>query len=116
MKNIVKIFKLSLVVIGSLSALTSAVVAQELPNNQSNRGMGQQANMPIFESFDLNKDGMINSKEMEEARQKRMEEKASEGKMMKNIGNQPTFSEIDTNKDGNINKEEFLAHQIKQRQ
>ena len=66
--------------------------------------------MPTFESFDLNKDGMINSKEMEEARQKRMEEKASEGKMMKNIGNQPTFSDIDTNKDGNISKEEFQAH------
>lgn len=53
MKNIVKIFKLSLVVIGSLSALTSAVVAQELPNNQSNRGMGQGFNMPNFEDFDL---------------------------------------------------------------
>ncbi|MDD4328317.1 MAG: EF-hand domain-containing protein [Aliarcobacter sp.] len=116
MKNIVKIFKLSLVVIGSLSALTSAVVAQELPNNQSNRGMGQGFNMPNFEDFDLNKDGMINAKEMDEAREKRMAEKSSEGRMMKNVGNQPTFSEIDTNKDGNINKEEFLAHQIKQRQ
>ena len=49
MKNIVKIFKLSLVVIGSLSALTSAVVAQELPNKG-----------PIdFSSYDTNKYGNI---------------------------------------------------------
>lgn len=53
---------------------------------------------------------------MDEAHEKRMEEKASEGRMMKNIGNQPSFSEIDTNKDGNISKEEFSAHQMKQRQ
>ncbi|MDD2896402.1 MAG: EF-hand domain-containing protein [Aliarcobacter sp.] len=200
MKNIVKIFKLSLVVVGSLSALTSAVVAQELPNrgpidfssydtnkdgfvsekefkeirekrieqkesagmpmrnagnvgefamfdtnkdgklteiellkgqnkqmqnNQGNRGMGQGMNaqgmgkgynMPNFENFDLNKDGIISAKEMDEAREKRMDDRESEGRMMKNIGNQPTFSEIDTNKDGNISKEEFSAHQTKQRQ
>ena len=45
-----------------------------------------------------------------------MEQKASEGKMMKNVGNQPPFSDIDTNNDGNISKEEFLNHQMKQRQ
>jgi Ca2+-binding EF-hand superfamily protein len=98
---------------------------KQMQNNQRNmgmgqgmmgQGMGQGANMPTFENFDLNNDGMISSKEMEEAREKRMEEKASEGKMMKNIGNQPSFSQIDTNKDGNISKEEFLAHQTKQRQ
>ena len=191
MKNIVKVIKLGLVVAGSLSALTSAVVAQELPNrgpiefssydtnkdgfvsekefkeiqekrmaqkesagmpmrnagnagefamfdtnkdgklteiellkgqnkqmqnNQGNRGMGQVFNMPNFEDFDLNKDGVISAKEMDEAREKRMDEKSSEGRMMKNMGNQPPFSEIDTNKDGNISKEEFSAHQMKQRQ
>ena len=200
MKNIVKVIKLGLVVAGSLSALTSAVVAQELPNrgpiefstydtnkdgfisekefkeiqekriaqkesagmpmrnagnagefamfdtnkdgklteiellkgqnkqmqnNQGNRGMGQGMNaqgmaqgfnMPNFEDFDLNKDGVISAKEMDEAREKRMEEKSSEGRMMKNIGNQEPFSEIDTNKDGSISKEEFLNHQMKQRQ
>ncbi|MGE4444971.1 MAG: EF-hand domain-containing protein, partial [Candidatus Altimarinota bacterium] len=65
---------------------------------------------------DLNNDGKISEKEMEEVREKRMEQKASEGKMMRNIGNQPMFSEIDTNNDGNITKEEFLNHQMKQRQ
>jgi Ca2+-binding EF-hand superfamily protein len=87
-----------------------------MQNNQGKKGMGQQANMPNFEDFDLNKDGMISSKEMDEAREKRMEENSSQGKMMKNIGNQPLFSDIDTNKDGNISKEEFLNHQMKQRQ
>jgi Ca2+-binding EF-hand superfamily protein len=98
---------------------------KQMQLNQGNRGMGQGMNgqgmgkgynMPTFESFDLNKDGVISAKEMDEAREKRMEENSSQGKMMRNIGNQPMFSEIDTNKDGNISKEEFLAHQTKQRQ
>jgi Ca2+-binding EF-hand superfamily protein len=98
---------------------------KQMQNNQKNmgmgqgmnaQGMGQGFNMPNFEDFDLNKDGVISAKEMDEAREKRMEEKSSEGRMMKNIGNQPAFSQIDTNKDGNISKEEFLAHQMKQRQ
>ncbi len=80
------------------------------------QGMGQHFNMPSFENYDMNHDGMISTKEMEEAREKRMEEKLSEGRMMKNIDNQPSFSDIDTNKDGNISKEEFLNHQMKQRQ
>lgn len=136
MGNLVKIIRLSLVVAGSLSVISSAIVAQELPNkneklteiellkgqnkqmqnNQGNKGMGKQANMPTFENFDLNNDGMISAKEMEESREKRMEEKASEGKMMKNIGNQPLFSDIDTNNDGNISKEEFQSHQTNHRQ
>jgi len=191
MQNLVKIIRLSLVVAGSLSVISSALMAQELPNrgpiefssydtnkdgfvnekefndvrakrmeqkaisgmpmknagnasefimfdtnkdgklteiellkgqnkqmqnNQGNKGMGQQANMPTFENFDLNNDGMISAKEMDEAREKRMEEKASEGKMMKNIGNQPPFSNIDTNNDGNISKEEFQTHQTNHRQ
>lgn len=98
---------------------------KQMQLNQGNKGMGQGINvkgmgkgynMPAFESFDLNSDEMISEKEMEEVREKRMEQKASEGKMMKNIGNQPMFSEIDTNNDGNITKEEFLNHQMKQRQ
>ena len=80
------------------------------------KGMGQGYNMPTFESFDLNNDGVVSAKEMDEAREKRMEDNASQGKMMRNIGNQPAFSDIDTNKDENISKEEFQSHQMKQRQ
>ena len=80
------------------------------------QGMGQGYNMPTFESFDLNNDGVVSAKEMDEAREKRMEDNASQGKMMRNIGNQPAFSDIDTNKDENISKEEFQSHQMKQKQ
>jgi Ca2+-binding EF-hand superfamily protein len=92
-----------------------------MQNNQKNKGMGQNSmkpkgNMPNFEDFDLNNDGMISPNEMEELKEKRMEQNALDGKMMKNIGNQSAFSDIDTNNDGNISKEEFLAHQTKKRQ
>ena len=93
---------------------------KQMQNNKGDKsrqqGMMQKANMPTFENFDLNKDGMISSKEMDEVREKRMVEKSSEGKMMKNVANQATFSDLDINKDGNISKEEFLDHQMKQRQ
>ena len=45
-------------------------------------GMGQNCikNQPTFAEFDLNNDGAITQKELEEARAKRMSQKAKEGK------------------------------------
>ena len=85
-------------------------------SKQGMKGMMQRANMPTFESFDLNGDGGISESEMMDARAKRMEQKAAQGKMMKNAGNQASFAEVDTNHDGKVNKDEFLAHQMQQRQ
>jgi Ca2+-binding EF-hand superfamily protein len=79
-------------------------------------GMGQNCrkNMPTFEEFDLNNDGKITQNELEEARTKRMTQKANEGKMLRNAGNAPAFSEMDKNNDGSLNKEEFQLHQNEQ--
>ena len=65
---------------------------------------------PRFSEFDLNSDGKITKSELEEARAKRMKQRAAEGKMLKNAGEGHSFSTIDTNKDGSISEKEFMLH------
>ena len=101
---------------------------EERQKYMNSRGMGQGLgkgkiggqkcclnNMPTFEQYDLNNDGKITQNELEEARTKRMSQKAKEGKMLINAGNAPAFTNMDKNKDGSLNKEEFRLHQTEQK-
>lgn len=96
---------------------------KQMQKNRANMGSGQMGNnmkgmarnAPTFESYDLNGDGFLTENELDEARAKRVAQKESEGKMMKNSDNQTKFSEIDTNGDSKVSKEEFLANQMKKR-
>ncbi len=89
---------------------------------QSNciKGQGTRKNccmskqQPTFEQYDLNNDGKITQSELEEARAKRMSQKAKEGKMLRNAGNAPAFADMDKNKDGSLNQKEFRLHQTEQ--
>jgi Ca2+-binding EF-hand superfamily protein len=83
---------------------------------QGMRGGGQNSmkNLPTFEQYDLNNDGKITQSELEEARAKRMSQKAKEGKMLRNAGNAPAFTDMDKNNDGSLNQEEFRLHQTEQ--
>lgn len=87
-------------------------------NSGQGKGMGMgrncMQNMPTFEEYDLNNDGKITESELDEARTKRMNEKAKEGKMLRNAGNAPAFSQMDKNNDGSLNREEFQLHQSEQ--
>jgi len=93
-----------------------------MQNNKGNKGNQNYNNMknkatqmPAFESFDANKDGVLSKQELEESRDKRMEQKAADGKMLKNSANRMDFEDIDANKDGQISKEEFLNHQMRRK-
>ena len=103
---------------------------QQMQKNRANRGQGQKGqmrnnrgknmqgmgrDMPTFESYDLNADGHLTQNEMDEARAKRMEQKASQGKLLRNSGNQTKFSDIDTNSDGEVSKQEFTSNQMRKR-
>jgi len=81
-----------------------------------NMGQKRMINQPQFAQYDLNKDGVISENEFQEARTKRMTQRAGEGKMMRNVGNAPAFTDIDTNKDGTLSQEEFQSHQAGQMQ
>jgi len=67
--------------------------------------------MPSFSEFDTNGDGVITEVEFDNSRQKRMQEKAEEGRLLRNAANAPTFQEIDLDGNGNIDPKEFKIHQ-----
>jgi len=77
------------------------------------RGMGY--NMPRYEEFDLNGDGVLLEEEFIEARGQRVAERAKQGRMMRGLANMPSFADIDTDGDGKISIEEFEAHQASHR-
>ena len=92
---------------------------QPLNKGQGRRkglGMGKNSNMPGFSDFDLNKDGVILSDELYEARAIRITERVKQGYPMRNIANPPSFEDIDANSDKKITSEEFAKFQLKHRQ
>jgi Ca2+-binding EF-hand superfamily protein len=103
-----------------------SMTPQERQKYKSMRGQGQgmgkgmrmgqncMMNKPTFAQFDLNNDGVITQKELEEARAKRMSQNAKDGKMLRNAGNAPAFGTMDINKDGILDQEEFRLHQTGQ--
>ena len=93
----------------------SAMQAQRGQRGQG-KGQGMGRNAPSFQDFDLNNDGAITPDEFDQARAKRVEERAAAGFPMRGMGNMPSFEEIDTDHSGAITPAEFQAHQAKHRQ
>ncbi len=104
MQMFTKYIRLSLITLSLLSITPIVVLAQN---------MGRD--MPTFESFDLNSDGTLTESELNEAREKRVQERKDEGRMMRNTKSHYEFSRMDANEDGVVNKKEFLDHQTRRR-
>ena len=75
------------------------------------KGMGKGRDVPSFEDFDADGDEFISEQEFNDARAKRMTERAKQGKQMKGMTNAPSFADIDTDGDGKISRAEFAVHQ-----
>ncbi|EIF51705.1 MULTISPECIES: EF-hand domain-containing protein [Sulfurovum] len=105
-----------------MQSMTPEERQKYMRTNGMGKGMGMTSKrncckhimQPTFEEYDLNNDGKITQSELEEARAKRMSQKAKEGKMLRNAGKAPAFSDMDKNNDGALNKEEFQIHQTEQ--
>ncbi len=69
------------------------------------------ANMPVFNDFDTDGNGVLTQTEYKNAHQARMQKQEKAGKMMRNAGNAPAFKDIDTNNDGSVTPAEFRNHQ-----
>ncbi|MCK9531795.1 MAG: EF-hand domain-containing protein [Gammaproteobacteria bacterium] len=82
------------------------------------QGQGQGAaprNLPSFADYDLNADGRLTQEEFETARGERIQERAQQGGLMRNLPNAPAFADLDTDGDGTISADEFAAHQAQRR-
>lgn len=84
-------------------------VVMAAPLSALAQGMGKD--MPTFAEYDLNGDGKIVEQEFNEARAKRISDRAQQGYRMRNVGNAPAFQQIDSDGDGAISAGEFSAHQ-----
>jgi hypothetical protein len=104
MQMLAKYIRVSLIAVGLLSIIPVVASAQSGGRD-----------MPKFESFDLNGDGYLTESEMKEAREKRVEEKKAEGKMLRNSKDYCEFSKVDSDGDGKVTKDEFKAYQMKRR-
>ncbi len=91
-----------LAVVASLVLVTSGVIYAQSAGRD----------MPTFESFDLNNDGIITKDELDKARDLRAQERKKDGRGLRGPRNNYEFSEIDLNSDGKITKEEFEKHQL----
>jgi hypothetical protein len=89
----------------ALTALPAAA-EQTAPPAPMGRGM-----MPVFADFDGNGDGSISEQEYVDARNKRIAQRASEGRPMRGLAQAEEFKDVDANGDGGISREEFEAHQ-----
>ena len=78
------------------------------------QGMGRGMNRPDFADFDTNRDGSISQDELNQYRSDKLEQRAKEGRMMRNASKAQAFGDMDTNKDGKIDATEFSNHQMQQ--
>lgn len=67
--------------------------------------------MASFDDFDADGDGFIAEQEFIEARNKRIAERAAEGRPMRGLSQAEEFKDIDADGDTRISREEFAAHQ-----
>lgn len=68
-----------------------------------------QAKGISFAGFDTNNDNSLTEKEYYDARDKRIGERAKEGRKMKGLANMASFADIDSNADGKVSQSEFVT-------
>lgn len=92
---------LKVVLLGVALACSTFVIAEDLPD----RG-------PVsFGAYDTDGDGIITRSEFNSLKERRMNQKEEQGRLMRNAYMSPVFEDVDTNKDGMISKNELRIHQ-----
>ncbi len=97
-------------------AITALLVCGLTTVAAQGQGKGRHGNMPTFDSFDLNGDGVLLEDEFYQARNNRIGERAKQGYRMRGLANAQPFSAIDLDGDGKVNRDEFSKAQAQHKQ
>jgi len=85
-------------------------VMQQSPDKSGTEGMRRgRPPQPVLEDFDTNNDNHLTEKEYYDARNKRIANRAKEGRRMKGLANMASFADIDRNEDAKISQDEFSS-------
>ena len=90
---------------GQLTADEMAVM-QKGSSTVERKGLGVPP-APAFTDFDANKDGALTEQEFNESRNKRIGDRAKEGRQMKGLANMASFADMDGNADKKVTADEF---------
>ena len=66
---------------------------------------------PPFATFDSDGNGYVDEQEFSRVHSARTQQRAEQGRLMRNAGNMPRFQDIDSDGDGRLSPEEHQAHQ-----
>lgn len=105
------LFKTKPLLILSAAIIPSFFCIQTIQSQQ----LPQRGPIP-FHIYDINADGSISQDEFNTIRGLRMENRAAQGRPIKNMTSEPKFNQFDTNNDGYLNPEELAIGQQMQRQ
>lgn len=98
--------------VGTFFATCAALIALALPALAEGHKQGQHHHhrMPAYSDLDFDGDNKVTAEEFYKFRAARMEERAAEGRKMKNAANAPAFEDLDVDSDGFLSAEEFAEH------
>jgi Ca2+-binding EF-hand superfamily protein len=71
--------------------------------------------MPVFADLDQDGDSFISNDEFLAFHAARIQERAQQGREMKNAANATAFVDMDLDGDGRLSRDEFAAHQAQMR-
>ena len=97
---------LSSAIMLGLACLSLATTGAEIPT----RG-------PVpFATFDSDGDGYIDEQEFQRVHDARIQQRAAEGRPMRNMRQAPEFADIDADGDGRVSPQEHQAHHQRRQQ
>ena len=96
----------------AVTVLTSLTAS---PLRAADTGIPARGPVP-FEVFDSNGDGYVDEQEFNRVHSERIQQRAAEGRMLRNAGNAPRFADIDSDGNGRMSREEHQAHRQQRRQ
>lgn len=94
---------------GQLTAEEMQVMQQEHDEKGSGDMKRDRPPEPAFADLDANNDNSLTEKEYHDVRNKRIGERAKEGRKMKGLANMASFADIDGNADGKVSQDEFAS-------